>query len=111
MELGYNQDGPTPIQQDNSGAITIYKQAWSYSNKSRHIRTKYLYVVEQMGEGVISITPTPTDKMISDGLTKPITGKAFKESREMIGVKGDTSRSSQRNGGMSQPSTQLSFGR
>ena len=57
---------PTPIQQDNSGAITIYKQGWSYSNKSRHICTKYFYVVEQMEEGVIS---TPTDRMISDGLT------------------------------------------
>jgi hypothetical protein len=56
MELGYNQDGPTPIQQDNSGAIAIYKQAWGYSNKSRHIRTKYLSVAEQVGEGVISIT-------------------------------------------------------
>ena len=72
------------IQQDNSGAITIYKQGWSYSNKSRHIRTKYFYVVEQMEEGVIS---TPTDRMISDGLTKPITGKAFRENREIIGVR------------------------
>ena len=87
IELGYDQNGSTPVQQDNSGAIEIYKQGWSYSNKSRHIRTKYFYVVEQIKEGMINITPTPTNKMVSDGLTKPITGKAFRESREIIGVR------------------------
>jgi hypothetical protein len=77
IELGYNQDEPTPIQQDNSAAITVYKQGWSYSNKSRHIRVKYW---------AIAIIATPTEEMIADGLTKPLTGQAFKCSRERMGI-------------------------
>jgi hypothetical protein len=86
IELGYNQDKPTPIQQDNSGAITVYKQGWSYSNKSRHIRVKYFYILEQIEEGTIAIIATPTEEMIADGLTKPLTGQAFKCSRERMGI-------------------------
>jgi hypothetical protein len=78
IELGYNQDKPTPVQQDNSGAITVYKQGWSYSNKSRHIRAKYFDILEQIEEGTIAIIATPTEEMIADGLTKPLTGQTFK---------------------------------
>jgi hypothetical protein len=85
-ELGYVQDQPTRIQQDNRGAISIYERGWSYSNKSRHIRAKYFYIVEQLSEGSIAVVPTPTDEMISDGLTKPLNGKMFKLHRERVGV-------------------------
>jgi hypothetical protein len=76
-ELGYVQDQPTRIQQDNRGAISIYERGWSFSNKSRHIRAKYFYIVEQLSEESIAVVPTPTDEMISDGLTKPLNGKMF----------------------------------
>jgi hypothetical protein len=60
-ELGYPQRAPSKIQQDNKSSLHIYEKGWSGSNKTRHIRTKYHYIVERMEEGTITPTYTPTD--------------------------------------------------
>jgi hypothetical protein len=43
------------LQQDNKSHS---RYGWSSSNKTRHIRSKYHFIVEKMGEGV-GVTPSP----------------------------------------------------
>ena len=57
-ELGYPQRAPSKIEQDNKSSIQIYEKGWSSSNKTRHIRTKYHYIVEKIEEGLIAPTYT-----------------------------------------------------
>jgi hypothetical protein len=78
-ELGYPQNQPTMVEQDNMSALTVYEQGWSKSNKTRHISVKYAYITEQIDDGVIKPTYVPTGQMKADILTKPITGSRFKE--------------------------------
>jgi hypothetical protein len=71
-ELGYPQRAPSKIQQDNKSSLHIHEKGWSGSNKTRHIRTKYHYIVERMEEGTITPTYTPTDEILADHLKKPL---------------------------------------
>ena len=89
-ELGYPQRAPSKIQQDNKSSLHIYEKGWSGSNKTRHIRTKYHYIVEKMEEQTITPTYTPTDEILADHLTKPLEGKAFKGSRYKAHVRKTT---------------------
>jgi hypothetical protein len=46
-ELGYTQDGPTPIQQDNKSALMIYDQTGNPdTRKTRHFKNKFEFVKE-----------------------------------------------------------------
>jgi hypothetical protein len=79
-ELGYRQDRPTVVEQDNKSALTVYGQGWSKSDRTRHISIKYSFITEQIGEGVIQPVYVPTEQMRADALTKPVTGNKFVDS-------------------------------
>jgi hypothetical protein len=50
----------------------------SNSFKSKHISVRYFYAREKIDSGELKIIKLPTEKMIADVLTKPMTGVKYK---------------------------------
>jgi hypothetical protein len=62
VELGYPQTGPTPIEQDNKSALTLFDgSGHPDTRKTRHYRNKIAFIKEQVEEGLILPTYVPTD--------------------------------------------------
>jgi hypothetical protein len=54
MELGYPQPGPTPVEQDNQSALSLFDGSGDPdTRKTRHYRNKIAFIKEQVEEGVI----------------------------------------------------------
>jgi hypothetical protein len=74
-EMGYHQPGPTPVEQDNKSALTLFDgSGHPDSRKTRHYRNKIAFIKEQVEEGLIIPTYVPTESMKADRLTKPFGG-------------------------------------
>jgi hypothetical protein len=79
-ELGYMQDGPTPIQQDNKSALMIYDQTGNPdTRKTRHFKNKFEFVKELIADGIIHPEYVATDDMVADRMTKPFGAAKMKE--------------------------------
>ena len=66
------------LYQDNKSAILLQKNGKASSTKrTRHMEFKYFYVTDLIKRGELKIEYCPTDKMIADYFTKPVTGTAF----------------------------------
>jgi hypothetical protein len=76
-EFGYEL-GPVKLYQDNEAAIKLLENNMSNSFKSKHINVRYFYAREKIDNGELKIIKLPTDKMIADVLTKPMTGVKHK---------------------------------
>jgi hypothetical protein len=68
-DIGFPQDGPTTIYEDNMSAIEIMKGNSNHS-KTKHIAPKYHYTREQYLLGTIKVVYCPTTEMLADLLTK-----------------------------------------
>ena len=78
-ELGYPQENPTIIEQDNQSAIQVYSEGVMKSSKTRHLSNKCAYISEMIQEKVIIPKYVQTDLILADVLTKPVTGTRFKD--------------------------------
>lgn len=78
-ELGYPLSTPTVAYQDNKSTIIIANATTKLSSKSRskYFNIRYHYVNDVVKQRVITIEYLPTDQMIADILTKPLTGAIF----------------------------------
>ena len=55
-------------------------------SRTKHIEIKYHYVRETIRDGYISLEYCPTEEMIADLLTKPLTRERFTRLREAMGL-------------------------
>jgi hypothetical protein len=79
-ELGYDQFGPTKIEQDNKSALTLYDGTGQPdTRKTRHYRNKIAFVKELVDDGVILPHYVPTENVSADKLTKPFGGAKISE--------------------------------
>ena len=76
---------PTVIFEDNQGAIAIAKNPVSHS-RTKHIDIKYHYVREAVQSGIVNLKYCPTEEMIADILTKPLTKGKFTLLRTKMGL-------------------------
>jgi hypothetical protein len=76
--LGYIQRA-TVIYQDNKSTIMLAENGPSNSGKSKHFRRRYFGVKEMIAHGEVVLVHQPTEEMVADALTKPLTGKLFQE--------------------------------
>ena len=67
---------PTVIFEDNQGAIAIAKNSVSHS-QTKHIDIKYYYVKEAVQSGIVNLKYCPTEEIIADILTKPLSKRKF----------------------------------
>ncbi len=79
LELGYKQDKPTQVQQDNLSAIQVYKVGVTRTSRTRHIDSKCAFIHEKVQDGTIDPVYVKTDVILADVLTKPIVGSIFQK--------------------------------
>ena len=72
------------VYQDNVSTIALTKKGRSTSAKTRHVAIKYFFVKDREDAGEVVVQYMATDKIIADGLTKPLQGDAFRRSRDRL---------------------------
>jgi len=73
------------LYQDNQSAILLEKNGKASSGKrTRHLNIRYFFVTDQVEKGNLTIKFCPTDEMIADYFTKPLTGERFHKLRSII---------------------------
>ena len=78
--------GPVEIFQDNKSTIALANKGRSTSERTRHINVRYFFVHQFIESNEVKITYLPTDLMVADALTKPLTGALFETHKlAMIG--------------------------
>jgi len=65
-------DTPIKLFSDNQSAIKLVYSN-NYYVRSKHIDTKYNFVKENLANKVFDLSYIPTEEMIVDALTKPVT--------------------------------------
>ena len=66
---------PTVIHQDNQSSMLLETNGRGSSSKqTRHMNIRYFFVADCVERGHITIKHYPTDEMIGDFFTKPISG-------------------------------------
>jgi hypothetical protein len=73
------------IRADNQGAITLTKNPHLY-NRLRHIDIYYYHIQDLQEREKISVIYIPTDKMITDGFTKPLQRIIFIKFKSFLGI-------------------------
>jgi histone deacetylase 1/2 len=83
-ELGINCEIGT-MYEDNQSAIHIANAPRKRGN-SKHIDVRHHFIREQIKNGKIKLEYLPTDKMIGDAMTKPLSKNKFRQFRQALGV-------------------------
>jgi hypothetical protein len=89
---GFNVDDSI-LYQDNLSAMLLEKNdKQSSSKRTKHIRVRYFFIKDRIGNGDISVKHCPTGEMVGDHFTKPLQGAQFRKFRAAIqGVPTDMS--------------------
>jgi hypothetical protein len=85
-ELGFKQDGPTLVLEDNQGAIALtHNHGWHA--RTKHIAVRWHYIREAVDQGLVALEYIPTEIQVADVLTKALPKTAFCIHREkMLGM-------------------------
>ena len=71
--------------QDNKISMLLEMNGkFSSSKRTKHINNKYFLITDKIAQGDLKLEYCPTEKMWSDGHTKPKQGLAFREDRAMV---------------------------
>lgn len=70
-DFGYKQTNPTTIYEDNRSCLNLIKDE-KLSNRTKHIDTKYHFVKDYVDKKIIECVYCPTEEMLADMLTKPL---------------------------------------
>ena len=84
-DIGFTQEGPTVIHEDNQGCIMLSTND-IISKRTKHIEVRLYFVKELVQGGVIALAYTPTKDMIADVFTKALSRDQFERFRNEIGV-------------------------
>ena len=76
---------PTVVWADNQEAIALAENP-EFHRRIKHIDAKYHWIREAVADGKISLKYLPINKMIADGLTKPLNAKKFAVFLSMMGM-------------------------
>ena len=82
-EIGFQQEQPTKIYNDNQACIAIANKPTCGSNL-RHIKINYHYTKQMVRDNQISLEYIPTATMIADILTKALAKPRFEELRSRL---------------------------
>jgi hypothetical protein len=84
-ELGYLQDGPSEVSQDNMANIHLSSPDLPCSfRRTKHNIIKCAFIREQHTDGIIKAVQVPTDTISSDLLTKLVCGPSIPEKTDRL---------------------------
>ncbi|MBW0579310.1 hypothetical protein O181_119025 [Austropuccinia psidii MF-1] len=84
-DLDIDSSKPT-LYNDNSGALTISKQA-TLNNNTEHIKVRYQYLRELVLKKQVDIIQVSSEDMVADVLTKPLGVQKLLAVYQQLGIK------------------------
>lgn len=84
-DMNFEYDSPMTIYEDNQSAIALANNPRNHP-KTKHIDIKYHFIRDLVKQSRIKIEYCPTELMLADIFTKPITTDKFIKLRNMIGM-------------------------
>ena len=82
-ELGFIQDTPSVIHEDNKSTIHMVYNG-NDKGRTKHIDIRFHYIREMIANQQVSVTYLNTEDMISDMLTKPLEPRSFLKHRDNL---------------------------
>jgi hypothetical protein len=70
-EIGYGQQQPTQVNEDNEGAIKIAKNPMCH-DRLKHIDLKFHMTRDAVEDGSIRVVHISTHNQVADVMTKPL---------------------------------------
>ena len=83
IDQGYDL-GPTNVGEDNKSVLTLLEKRRFGTARTKHIKIRYFFVVDRIQAGELKMVYVPTDLMIADFMTKPLSGSQFKMLQEKL---------------------------
>jgi hypothetical protein len=84
-DLGFPQNNPIPIFEDNQGCISLIKNATDHA-RTKHIDIKYHFIRERVENKELKFMWLPTSNNQADILTKGFNPIPFKRLRSLLGL-------------------------
>ena len=85
-EIGFHQNSPTPIEQDNQSAIALAQNPTQH-NRTKHIDIAHHFIRELIENKHIELHYVPTADILADVMTKPLARTKFEYCRNNLGIK------------------------
>jgi len=83
-EMGHSQPA-TLIFEDNTACIELLEgPITNYQTRSRHIKVRYAFFKQYLESEEVILCHCPTDEMLADVYTKPLTGQKFITFRDQL---------------------------
>ena len=82
-ELGFPQEEPTLIWEDNRATIMIAENDSSSAGRCKHIDVRFRFVAEAVRDGAVRVRYCPSAYNYADILTKPLVPVKFDSMRHM----------------------------
>lgn len=86
MSFGYSDPNPTVLQSDNMEAIHLTSKSIFHA-RTKHIEIHYHWMREALKGGNMIVKYCPTEDMVADLLTKPLSKNQFVKLRRKLGIK------------------------
>ena len=83
--IGFEQQSPTVLYEDNQGAIALSRNPKDHS-RTKHIDIKFHYTRDQIENNILDVRDCLTSDMLADTLTKGLAKPAFTKFRERMGI-------------------------
>ena len=78
LEQGYKAAETITILQDNQSAILLEQNGiLSSSKRTKHINVRYFFVKQKIDDKEVVIVWCPTDKLVGDFFSTPLSGSKF----------------------------------
>ena len=82
-ELGFSQQNPTVLYEDNMACIHLSKKDGQI-NRAKHIDTRVHRLRELVRENVLTLIKIPTADQVADIFTKALPYQAFSKQRSVL---------------------------
>ena len=86
-DIGFQQNAPTCVKEDNQGAMCLAKNPKDH-NRTKHIDIKFHYTRQLITSKELRLEYVPTGKMVADTMTKGLPKPKFTEFRSVMGIQG-----------------------
>jgi hypothetical protein len=74
----------TVVEQDNKASILLSKRGAGRAGRAKAISVRYFWIKQHIDSGAIKLNYVPSERLLADGLTKPLPRDRFFEFRNRV---------------------------